>query len=76
MGTKDGAEILVRARREVVLRAGAVDSPRPLLPSNIGPKAEALGIPVVHDLPGVGENRPSHVGFRSPRAAVAAVLEQ
>lgn len=60
--TKDGEEILVRAKREVVLCAGAVDSPRLLLHSGIGPAAdlEALGIPVAHDLPGVGENLLDH----------------
>ncbi len=60
--TKDGEEILVKARNEVVVCAGAVDSPRLLLHSGIGPRAEleALGIPVVHDLPGVGENLLDH----------------
>jgi choline dehydrogenase len=60
--TKDGEEILVRARSEVLLCAGAVDSPRLLLHSGIGPRAdlEALGIPVAHDLPGVGENLLDH----------------
>ncbi|MFQ6148472.1 GMC family oxidoreductase [Streptomyces seoulensis] len=60
--TKDGEELLVRARNEVVLCAGAVDSPRLLLHSGIGPRAqlEALGIPVAHDLPGVGENLLDH----------------
>ncbi|GAA2955166.1 GMC family oxidoreductase [Streptomyces enissocaesilis] len=60
--TKDGEEVLVEAGREVLLCAGAVDTPRLLLHSGIGPKAdlEALGIPVVHDLPGVGENLLDH----------------
>ncbi len=60
--TKDGEEVLVRARNEVVLCAGAVDSPRLLLHSGIGPRAdlEALGIPVAHHLPGVGENLLDH----------------
>ncbi|WP_369248698.1 GMC family oxidoreductase [Streptomyces sp. R41] len=60
--TKDGEEILVRARTEVLLCAGAVDSPRLLLHSGIGPRAEleALGIPVALDLPGVGENLLDH----------------
>ncbi|MGV9353024.1 GMC family oxidoreductase [Streptomyces misionensis] len=60
--TKDGAERLISARREVVVCAGAVDTPRLLLLSGIGPKQdlEALGIPVVHDLPGVGENLQDH----------------
>ncbi|MGW3568384.1 GMC family oxidoreductase [Streptomyces sp. NPDC000941] len=60
--TKDGAELLVEAEREVLVCAGAVDTPRLLLHSGIGPRRdlEALGIPVVHDLPGVGENLLDH----------------
>lgn len=60
--TKDGTEQLISARREVVVCAGAVDSPRLLLLSGIGPKRdlEELGIPVAHDLPGVGENLQDH----------------
>ncbi|MFD0123326.1 GMC family oxidoreductase [Streptomyces virginiae] len=60
--TKEGAEHVVRARREVLVCAGAVDTPRLLLHSGIGPRAdlEKLGIPVVHDLPGVGENLLDH----------------
>lgn len=58
----DGTESLIRARREVLVCAGAVDTPRLLLHSGIGPAAdlEALGIPVLHDLPGVGENLLDH----------------
>ncbi|UGY93240.1 GMC family oxidoreductase [Streptomyces gobiensis] len=60
--TKDGEEILVEAAREVLVCAGAVDTPRLLMHSGIGPKKdlEALGIPVTHDLPGVGENLLDH----------------
>ncbi|MBI0300857.1 GMC family oxidoreductase N-terminal domain-containing protein [Streptomyces sp. PRKS01-29] len=60
--TKDGEEILVRAETEVLVCAGAVDTPRLLMHSGIGPRGdlEALGIPVVHDLPGVGENLLDH----------------
>ncbi|MFD7235331.1 GMC family oxidoreductase [Streptomyces syringium] len=60
--TADGTEMIVEAGREVLLCAGAVDTPRLLLHSGIGPKAdlEALGIPVKHDLPGVGENLLDH----------------
>ncbi|MFD8554193.1 GMC family oxidoreductase [Streptomyces fradiae] len=58
----DGTETLLTARREVVLCAGAVDTPRLLMHSGIGPKRdlEALGLPVVRDLPGVGENLLDH----------------
>ncbi|MGW0822799.1 GMC family oxidoreductase [Streptomyces sp. NPDC002845] len=60
--TADGTEKTVTASREVIVCAGAVDTPRLLMHSGIGPKQdlEALGIPVVHDLPGVGENLLDH----------------
>lgn len=50
------------ARREVVLCAGAFGSPQLLLLSGVGPAEQlrALGIPVVHELPGVGENLQDH----------------
>jgi len=57
------------AAREVILCAGAVGSPHLLLLSGIGPQAQldALGIPVVADVPAVGENLQDHpavvVGF-------------
>jgi choline dehydrogenase len=59
---RDGAAQVVTAGREVVLSAGAVDSPRLLLLSGVGPAAEleAAGVPVRHDLPGVGRNLHDH----------------
>jgi choline dehydrogenase len=51
-----------RAAREVVLSAGAIGSPHLLMASGIGP-AEHLrevGVPVAHDLPGVGEGLQDH----------------
>ncbi len=58
----DGEERLLTANREVLVCAGAVDTPRLLLHSGIGPAEDltALGIPVAHDLPGVGENLLDH----------------
>lgn len=46
----------------VVISSGAINSPQLLLLSGVGPAAElqALGIPVVHDLPGVGRNFHDH----------------
>lgn len=51
------------AEREVILCAGAVDSPRLLLLSGIGPARDLarLGIEVVVDLPGVGRNLHDHL---------------
>ena len=53
----------VKARREVIVCGGSYNSPQLLLLSGIGPAAElaAAGIPVVHDLPGVGKNLSEHV---------------
>lgn len=63
--TKHGQELVIRARKEVVLSAGAIDSPRLLLLSGVGPAAEleALGIKSTHDLPGVGDNLVSNQVF-------------
>jgi choline dehydrogenase len=54
---------VVRARREVIVSAGAVDSPKLLLLSGLGPADElrTLGIKVTADLPGVGRNLIDHM---------------
>ncbi len=53
----------MRATREVIVTSGAIGSPRLLLLSGIGPAAhlQAVGVPVVHDLPGVGANLQDHI---------------
>ena len=59
-----GGEVrTVRARCETVLSAGAIGSPHLLLLSGIGPAGPlaALGLPVLVDLPGVGENLQDHI---------------
>ncbi|WP_314154567.1 choline dehydrogenase [Rouxiella badensis] len=55
--------IEVRAKREVLLCSGAIASPQILQRSGVGPAAllTSLDIPVVHDLPGVGENLQDHL---------------
>ncbi|KAL1502268.1 hypothetical protein ABEB36_007434 [Hypothenemus hampei] len=55
----------VRARKEVILAAGALNTPQVLLLSGIGPKSElkAVNIEQKHDLPGVGRNLQNHVAF-------------
>ncbi|WP_436313808.1 GMC family oxidoreductase [Variovorax sp. LjRoot84] len=61
---RNGAMEEVRARREVILSAGAIGSPQLLELSGIGNPAILArhGIPVVHALPGVGENLRDHFG--------------
>ena len=56
----------VRARREVVLCSGTVNTARLLQVSGVGPAAllGVLGVPVVHELRGVGENFRDHYASR------------
>lgn len=53
----------VYARKEVILSAGAINSPQLLLLSGVGPRKDlkAVGIDVIVDLPGVGKNLQNHV---------------
>ncbi|EEU41761.1 uncharacterized protein NECHADRAFT_54093 [Fusarium vanettenii 77-13-4] len=52
----------LRAKHEIILCAGAIDTPRLLLLSGIGPREhlESVGIQVTSDIPGVGENLMDH----------------
>ncbi|MBU0555510.1 MAG: GMC family oxidoreductase N-terminal domain-containing protein [Alphaproteobacteria bacterium] len=52
----------VKVRKEVILAAGAVESPKLLEISGVGQGAiiQELGVPLVHELPGVGENLQDH----------------
>ncbi len=58
-----GALQRLTARREVLLSAGALKSPQLLMLSGIGPGAQLqrFGLPVLHDLPGVGEHLHDHI---------------
>ena len=64
--TRLGTSVLVRARRGVVLAAGAVDSPKLLMLSGIGSGSDLarLGIPVAVESPDVGRNLQDHFGVR------------
>jgi choline dehydrogenase len=58
-----GQSVTARAAREVIVSAGAFDSPKLLMLSGIGPAAELErhGIAVKVDLPGVGQNLQDHL---------------
>ncbi|WP_137130745.1 GMC family oxidoreductase N-terminal domain-containing protein [Rhizobium sp. FY34] len=60
-----GGERLVKARREVILSAGAIASPQLLMLSGIGPGAalQRVGIPVLHAANEVGENLQDHLDY-------------
>ena len=60
-----GERRTLRARREVVLAAGALQTPQLLMLSGVGPAGELrrFGIPVLADLPGVGRNLQDHPDF-------------
>jgi choline dehydrogenase len=63
---RGGAENTVFARREVILCAGTVNSPKLLQLSGIGPAAllREAGVETMLDLPGVGENLRDHYTVR------------
>jgi choline dehydrogenase len=59
----EGERLTIDASREVILSAGAIDTPRLLMLSGIGPQLELkrLDIATLVDLPGVGRNLQDHV---------------
>jgi choline dehydrogenase len=65
-GGRNGAPLEVRARREVILSGGAVNSPQLLQVSGIGPAPllQSLGVEVKHALAGIGENLRDHYAPR------------
>ncbi len=63
---KDGQQQIARAHKEVVMAAGSIGSAQILQASGIGPSSllSPLGIPLVHELPGVGQNLQDHLQLR------------
>ncbi|MDJ0627417.1 MAG: GMC family oxidoreductase N-terminal domain-containing protein [Rhodobacter sp.] len=63
---QNGAVRELRARRAVILCAGAIGSPHILQLSGVGPGAllQAHGVKVVQDVPGIGENLQDHLQIR------------
>ena len=70
---ESGGETFTAEAEEIILSSGAIGSPQILMLSGVGPagQLQALGSPVVHDLPGVGQNMRDHpmvyVTFRTKK---------
>lgn len=60
-----GSVIDLKARKKVILSAGAINTPQLMLLSGIGPREELSrhGITCIHELPGVGENFHDHPDY-------------
>ncbi|MDO4904274.1 MAG: GMC family oxidoreductase N-terminal domain-containing protein [Lautropia sp.] len=65
-GGPHGSRQVVRANKEVILASGALNSPHLLQISGVGPRdlVQSIGVPLVHELPGVGQNLRDHYRVR------------
>jgi choline dehydrogenase len=65
----------IRVAKEVLLCGGSINSPHLLQISGVGPAAHlnAIGVPVVHDLPGVGANLQDHYVARISHRVKGAI---
>ena len=63
---QQGIKKTIQSNKEIILSAGAIQSPQILQLSGVGPAKllQEFNIPLVHDLPGVGENLQDHLQFR------------
>ena len=77
-GFRHGQSVSLEARREVISSAGAVNSPKLLMLSGIGPGAQlqSRGIPVRIDLAGVGLNLMDHISVRVQHHCLQPVSRQ
>ena len=73
-GDKDGTDVLLKARHEIILSAGSFHSPKLLMLSGIGPRDELdrHGIDIIHEADEVGRNLQDHVGAPVTRRLVGA----
>ncbi len=76
--TRGGETRVVRARREVIVSGGAINSPQLLQLSGIGPGEvlQPLGIEVRRDAPSIGRNLQDHLGLDMHYRATVPTLNQ
>jgi choline dehydrogenase len=72
---RGGQVEVVKARREVIVAASSINSPKILLLSGIGPAAQLAehGIPVVADRAGVGQNLQDHMELYIQQASIQPI---
>ena len=72
---RNGTTRVARANKEVILSAGAINSPQLLMLSGIGPAHHLRdkGIKAIHDLPGVGQNLQDHLSVNYVQACTKPV---
>ena len=65
---ESGGEVFTVEADDIILSSGAIASPQLLMLSGVGPAdhLREMGIPVVHELPGVGQNLRDHPNIRVP----------
>jgi len=70
----DGHEVVLHARKEIILTAGSFQSPKLLMLSGVGPRdhLQQCGITTVHHAPEVGANYQDHVGVPVTRKLTGA----
>jgi choline dehydrogenase len=75
---RGGRSRVIGARREVILAAGAVNSPQLLQISGVGPGAHlaSLGVDVLHDSPAVGRHLQDHIGINYTYRSRVETLNQ
>lgn len=72
---RGGKSEVIRARREVIVSASSINSPKILMQSGIGPgdHLQDHGIPVIADRPGVGENLQDHLEVYMQQASLQPI---
>ena len=75
---RGGSKLRVYSGRTIICCAGSINTPKLLQLSGIGPRSvlEAAGVPVIHDLPGVGENLQDHLEVYIQHSSLKPITQQ